>query len=61
MGDLSGSDSRYRVNEVKNTEKGRVVIAGLVNNDFEHSKKINAPLIRRDGVHRSSEQMWVIH
>ena len=39
MDDLSGSDSRYRANEVKNTEKGRVVITGLVNNDFEHLEK----------------------
>ena len=38
MGDLSGSDLRYRVSEAKARVKGHVVIAGFVNNDFEPSK-----------------------
>ena len=43
MGDRS--DSRYRVSEVKAQGKGRVVIAGSVNNDFEHLEKNNEPTV----------------
>ncbi|WZZ50832.1 LOW QUALITY PROTEIN: hypothetical protein YC2023_050939 [Brassica napus] len=42
MGDLSGSDLRYRASQ--STGKGHVVIAGSVNNDFE-PWKINGPIV----------------
>ena len=41
-------------------EKGRVVIAGLLNNDFEHWKFTHRPL-ERDGAHRPRERTWVAH
>ena len=38
MGDLSGSDSRYRASEVNEWGKSPLVIKRSVNNDFESSK-----------------------
>ena len=40
--------------------KGRVVIAGSVNNDFEPSE-INGPTVGWDGVHGPRERAWVTH
>ena len=41
-------------------EKGRVVIAGSINNDFELSE-INGPTVGWDGAHGLRERAWVAH
>ena len=41
--------------------KGRVVIAGSLNNDFEPLEKLTDRSLERDGAHGPRERAWMAH